>query len=229
MPSKRRTALVTGGNRGLGLETCRQLAKKGLDVILTARIGEDAEGAAGPIGSGVRACALDVTSEKSVASCTEWLRQEGIHIDVLVNNGGVYSSGGVLGNDETEFRRVMDVNFYGPLRLCKYFVPLMVQAGYGRVVNMSSGSGSFGEGLEGPAAYCISKAAFNGLTVKLAQEVTGDVKINAMCPGWVRTRMGGPNASRSVEEGADTAIWLATLPADGPNGGFFRNREPIAW
>ena len=224
-----RTALITGGNRGLGYGMARQLALDGLSVVLTARLQADAEVAAAEIGLGIQACALDVTSEDSIAACVAWLKASGIHVDILINNGGVYSSGGVLKNDEAEFRRVMDVNFYGPLRLCELFVPPMIGARYGRVVNISSGSGLFGEGLEGPAAYCISKAALNGLTFKLAEEVSGDVKVNAMCPGWVRTRMGGPNAVRSIEEGIDTALWLARLPADGPNGGIFRDREPIAW
>jgi NAD(P)-dependent dehydrogenase (short-subunit alcohol dehydrogenase family) len=97
------------------------------------------------------------------------------------------------------------------------------------VVNVSSGDGSFREGLEGPAAYSVSKAALNALTVKLATEVRGDVKVNAVCPGWVRTRMGGAGARRSVEKGAETVVWLATLPAHGPNGGFFRDRKRIPW
>ena len=105
----------------------------------------------------------------------------------------------------------------------------MLRSGYGRIVNVSSGSGSFGEGLEGPAPYCVSKVALNALTVKLAQELRGDVKVNALCPGWVRTRMGGEGADLAVEDSVETILWLATLPADGPNGGFFRDREPIPW
>jgi NAD(P)-dependent dehydrogenase (short-subunit alcohol dehydrogenase family) len=105
----------------------------------------------------------------------------------------------------------------------------MIERGYGRVVNVSSGAGSFAEGLEGPPAYAVSKAALNALTVRLATETRGDVKVNAACPGWVRTRMGGSGAPRSVEEGADTIVWLATLGPDGPTGGFFRDRQPIEW
>jgi NAD(P)-dependent dehydrogenase (short-subunit alcohol dehydrogenase family) len=105
----------------------------------------------------------------------------------------------------------------------------MVKRGYGRVVNVSSGYGAFAEGLEGPAPYSVAKAALNALTMKLAREVKGDVKVNAACPGWVRTRMGGPQANSSPEEGADTIVWLATLPARGPNGGFFRRRKQIPW
>lgn len=105
----------------------------------------------------------------------------------------------------------------------------MVERGYGRAVNVSSGYGSFAEGLEGPAAYALSKVALNAHTLRLASEVSGDVKVNAACPGWVRTRMGGSGATRSVEQGADTIVWLATLDGDGPSGGFFRDRERIGW
>jgi NAD(P)-dependent dehydrogenase (short-subunit alcohol dehydrogenase family) len=106
----------------------------------------------------------------------------------------------------------------------------MVERGYGRVVNVSSGYGAFAEGLEGPAAYSISKAALNAVTVKAAEAVDGrHVKINAVCPGWVRTRMGGPSVDLSVEQGADTIVWLATLPPNGPHGRFFRRRKPISW
>ncbi|HKS17112.1 MAG TPA: SDR family NAD(P)-dependent oxidoreductase, partial [Planctomycetota bacterium] len=105
----------------------------------------------------------------------------------------------------------------------------MLKRGYGRVVNVSSGYGSFAEGLNGPAPYSLSKAVLNALTLKLSSDVKGDVKVNAACPGWVRTRMGGPEADVSAEEGADTTVWLATLPSSGPNGGFFRRRKKIAW
>ena len=120
------------------------------------------------------------------------------------------------------------MNRIGSIRTCQAFVPGMLERGYGRVVNVSSGGGSFGEGI-GPMAYGASKAALNALTVKIAEAVRGDVKANAMCPGWVRTDMGGSGAPRSPEQAADTLVWLATLPPDGPNGGFFRDRHPIPW
>jgi NAD(P)-dependent dehydrogenase (short-subunit alcohol dehydrogenase family) len=127
------------------------------------------------------------------------------------------------------FRDALDVNFWGALRTIRAFAPAMLKNGYGRIVNVSSGSGSFGEGLEGPAPYCVSKVALNALTVKLAQELRGDVKVNTLCPGWVRTRMGGSGADLAVEDSVETILWLATLPSDGPNGGYFRDREPIPW
>jgi NAD(P)-dependent dehydrogenase (short-subunit alcohol dehydrogenase family) len=227
-----RTALVTGANRGIGLEVCRQLARAGLDVLLGARdpaAGADAAASLASQGLRVRPEILDVASDASVASCAERLRADGTAVDVLVNNAGVYPEGTVLSATWEDFRLALEVNFLGALRTCRAFAPAMVRAGHGRVVNVSSGYGSFQEGLEGPAAYGLSKAALNALTAKLASEVSGDVKVNAACPGWVRTRMGGAGASRSVEKGAETIVWLATLPAGGPNGGFFRDRRRIAW
>jgi NAD(P)-dependent dehydrogenase (short-subunit alcohol dehydrogenase family) len=226
------TALVTGANRGIGLEVCRQLARAGLDVVLAARdpaAGAEAAASLATEGLRVRPQALDVASDASVESCAGRLRAEGTEVDVLVNNAGVYPEGTVLSAAWEDFRLAMEVNFLGALRTTRAFVPAMVRKGYGRVVNVSSGYGSFGEGLEGPAAYALSKAALNALTVKLASEVPGDVKVNAVCPGWVRTRMGGAGATRGVEKGAETIVWLATLPASGPSGGFFRDRRRIAW
>lgn len=227
-----RTALVTGANRGIGLEVCRRLAREGLRVVLTARDREAGARAAALLRAerlSVHPEVLDVTSGASVAACARRLAAAGLHVDVLVNNAAIYPPGGALDTTEEMFREVLETNLLGPLRACRAFLPAMVRAGYGRVVNVSSGSGSFAEGLEGPAAYCVSKAALDALTVKLASEVRGDVKVNAVCPGWVRTEMGGPDAERSVEEGADTIVWLATLPASGPSGRFFRDRARIEW
>jgi NAD(P)-dependent dehydrogenase (short-subunit alcohol dehydrogenase family) len=170
---------------------------------------------------------MDVADDASVAACA---RRVG-RVDVLVNNAGVYPGGGALALDAAALREALDVNLWGAFRTCRAFVPGMVERGYGRVVNVSSGYGSFGEGLEGPAAYCVSKAALDAYTVKLAQDVPKDVdvKINAVCPGWVRTRMGGAGADLAPEEAVGTIVWLATLPADGPTGGFFRDRERVPW
>ena len=218
-----RVALVTGGNRGIGFEVCKALAGKGLDVILGARDRGLGDAAANVLG--VRAVWLDVADRGSVDAAAKDIG----HVDVLVNNAGVYPSGTVLDAPAEAWREAFETNFFGALSLCRAFVPGMVKRGYGRVVNVSSGYGAFAEGLEGPAPYSLSKAVLNALTLKLAGEVKGDVKVNSACPGWVRTRMGGPGADVAPEEGADTVAWLATLPSSGPNGGFFRRRKKIPW
>ena len=227
-----RTALVTGGNRGIGVEVCRELAAQGMRVVLTARDANAGESEAATLregGKDVLFSEMDVSIDRSVAACAGRLEKDGVTIDVLVNNAAIYPPERLLDPSADVLRRTMEINFFGAERTCRAFVPGMLARGYGRIVNVSSGSGAFSEGLPGPPAYSVSKAALNAFTVKLAGELSGDVKANAVCPGWVRTRMGGKNAARSVEKGADTIVWLATLPARGPNGGFFRDRKRIAF
>ena len=237
MTAPPRTALVTGANRGIGLEVCRQLGHRGLRVVLTGRDGYAVQRVATALrveGLDVLDAVLDVRQEGAAAVLAERLRQAGIRVDVLVNNAAIYPQGALLEATAEEFRDTLATNFAGALWTCRAFVPTMLAVGYGRVVNVSSGYGSFTAGLEGPAAYSLSKAALNALTVKLAAEVRDDVKVNAADPGWVRTRMGGPEALRSPaahspEDAAAGIVWLATLSARGPNGGFFRNRRRIPW
>ena len=202
-----------------------------MNVVLAARDPERGEQAAQELrdeGLDVAYERLDVADSLSVEECARRLADAGTEVDALVNNAGVYPTEGVFSVSEEAFEMALEVNTLGPFRTCRAFVPMMLQRGYGRVVNVSSGGGSFGEGL-GPAAYAVSKAALNAFTVKVSQAVRGDVKVNAMCPGWVRTDMGGSGAPRSTEEAAETLVWLATLSEDGPNGGFFRDRKPIPW
>lgn len=229
------TALVTGANRGIGREVARQLGGMGMSVLVGARdapAGEEAVASLRAGGADARLILLDVSREDSVDAAAQAIERDGLVVDVLVNNAGIYPQGGVLDADREMWREAMEVGFFGALRTSRAFVPGMIERGWGRVVNVSSGYGSFGEGLEGPAPYSVSKAALNALTKKLAEDVDRarvDVKVNACCPGWVRTRMGGPLATRSVERGASGIVWLATLPSDGPNGGFFRDRRAIPW
>ena len=227
-----RTALVTGGNRGIGFEVCRRLAGAGLAVLLGSRDagrGDEASARLREEGLDVRAERIDVGDAASVAGCADRLAAAGIAVDVLVNNAAVYPTRGVLDLDDATLEETFAVNLLGPWRTCRAFVPGMVARGHGRVVNVSSGDGSVADGIPGPGAYAVSKAALNALTRKLAATVRGDVKVNAACPGWVRTEMGGGAAPRSPARGADTIAWLATLPVDGPTGGFFRDRAPIPW
>jgi NAD(P)-dependent dehydrogenase (short-subunit alcohol dehydrogenase family) len=150
-------------------------------------------------------------------------------VDTLVNNAGVLHEGPLLDLTDAQIAEAVMVHLTSPIRIIRSVVGNMVRGGYGRIVNVSSGWGSFAEGMGGPGDYGITKAALNALTVRLAKELPAAVKVNAMCPGWVRTRMGGEGATRTPDEGADTAVWLATLPDDGPTGGFFRDRKPIEW
>jgi len=224
-------ALVTGANRGIGLEICRQLAKAGHAVLLGARdpaLGEEAAAKLRAEGLDVTVVEIDVSKPASVKKCAAALKKQGHDVDMLVNNAGVIAEGKLLSGPDP-MKGALAVNLLGPLNTARVFMPAMAARGWGRVVNVSSTWGSFESGLEGPAAYAVSKAALNALTVRLAREAGEGVLVNAMCPGWVRTRMGGDGADRSVEEGADTALFLATLPDDGPSGGFFRDRAPIAW
>lgn len=224
--------MVTGGNRGIGHAACEGLAKAGLDLVIASRdavAGEEAARTLRGTGAHIRVVALDVAKPESIAGCLRFLHAEKIHIDVLVNNAGVYSQAEALGDSDAAFREALEVHVMGPLALCRGLIPGMKKANYGRVVNVSSGYGAFAEAMQGPPSYAVSKAALNALSVKLAAEAGPHVKVNAMCPGWVKTRMGGSTAPLTPEQGADTIVWLATLPDDGPTGGFYRERQVAAW
>ena len=214
-----RRALVTGGNRGIGRAIAEGLVARGLEVMIGCRDAESGVAVAEEIGAEFIFCDL------SEPAC---LPPEAANLDVLVNNAGVLFDAPLLSR-KARFDETLQVMVHAPYALIRLAAPWMRQQGYGRIVNLSSGWGSFDEGLEGPGAYGIAKAALNALTVAAARELPDNVKVNAMCPGWVRTRMGGSAATRSPEEGAETALWLATLPDNGPTGGFFRDMAPIAW
>ncbi len=229
-------AVVTGANRGLGLEISRQLAVRGVHVVMTARDPHKGMAASEGLhrqGLSVAFLPLDVTVQESVDTLARALEQRFDGLDILVNNAGILPEGRgaqALTLDLGVFRQAFETNTLGPLRLCQALVPLMKKRGGGRIVNVSSGLGQLAEMGAGTPAYRVSKTALNALTRILAAELAGEgIKVNAACPGWVRTDMGGPNATRSVEEGADTPVWLALLPDDGPTGGFFRDRQPIPW
>lgn len=174
---------------------------------------------------------LDVTDPASVAVAGARVDADPGRLDVLVNNAGVYGDPDRAAEYDLGLaHEVLEVNTFGPWRLIQAFLPLLRESPSPRIVNVSSGAGQLAEMSGGYAAYRLSKAALNALTRTLAADEAGSaIRVNAVCPGWVRTDMGGPGAPRSVAEGADTAVWLATRSDDGPTGGFFRDRKPIPW
>lgn len=240
--SDKKIAIVTGANRGIGMEVCRQLSQKGdIKVILTSRNekkGKDACEKLHHEGLEVEYRQLDVNDEKGVKKFAAGIEKDFGRCDILVNNAGIFpdtdgASGSwpsIFDTDPDLIDKAMTTNVYGPIRLCQALVPLMKKNGYGRIVNLSSGMGQL-TFMDGHCpAYRISKTSINALTRILAAELRDDnILVNSMCPGWVKTDMGGPNATRELPEGADTAVWLATLPDDGPRGTFFRDRKEFPW
>ena len=226
-------ALVTGANRGLGLESVRQLSALGFTVLLGARDVTRGRDAAERIAGGrVHPVTLDVTSESDVANCGDLIaREHGGRIDVLINNAAIHYD-----SDETaltaDFRIVdeaLATNVVGAWRVAQMAARLMRPRGRGRIVNVSSGAGAWDSLDASTPAYRISKLALNGLTVMLAEELEGSgILVNAVCPGWVATDMGG-SGGRPVEDGARGIVWAATLSDRGPTGGFFRDGRPIPW
>jgi NAD(P)-dependent dehydrogenase (short-subunit alcohol dehydrogenase family) len=266
-----RIILVTGGNRGIGLEICRQLDKPGHTVIMGSRNFEKGRQAARPF-SHVVVKQLDVTDEKSIRELALFFENEYGKLDVLVNNAGIWDS--QSGNEDSlllktkkfleanllvarqlskkivpvlrktgilpkrqgagnvalaNVKEVMETNFYGPWRMIQAFLPLLQKSEEGRIINMSSGLGELNSLTGQYPGYSLSKTSLNALTIMFSNELKEDgIKVNAMCPGWVKTDMGGPDAPRSVSQGADTAVWLA-MEADIPTGKFFRDRKEINW
>jgi NAD(P)-dependent dehydrogenase (short-subunit alcohol dehydrogenase family) len=233
-------AVVTGANRGLGFETCRQLARLGIKVILTARDAVTGQAAVGQLsgeGLDVQFHLLDVSDDTQAAVLARFIEAEYGRLDILVNNAGVvleafdrasWNSPGALQTGLDTVRATLETNALGALRLMQALIPLM--RGSGRVVNVSSGMGQLADMQGGFVAYRLSKTMLNVLTRVLAAELKGtDIKVNSINPGWVRTELGGPSGRRSVEEGTAGVVWAATLPEDGPSGGFFRDGKTIPW
>jgi len=231
----KRVALVTGANRGIGLEICRQLGRSGCTVVLTARDAERGAAAAADLrgeGLEVHFNRLDVADPDAARAAAAFVESTLGRLDALVNNAAVSldPEAALETVDPELMRQTLEANFLGALRCCQAFLPMMRRQGYGRIVNVSSGRGSFSKLAAGGPCYRISKTALNALTVVLADELKEtNVLVNAMTPGWVRTRLGGIKAPRSTAEGAEAAVWLATLPDDGPRGKFFRDREEFPW
>lgn len=238
-----RVALVTGGNRGIGYAVSRGLAQRGITVILGVR----------DPNKGAKACSLlqaedldvsfellDVTDADSVTTAVNHIQSQFGRLDILVNNAGILidSADNALDINQDTVKKTLQTNVLGPMILCQNCITPMKAGGYGRIVNMSSTLGSLSEMADpdsayagvGTPAYRLSKAALNAVTTLVAKEVRDDnILVNSACPGWVRTNLGGDQAPLTPEQGADTPIWLATLPDGGPTGGFYRERTRIPW
>lgn len=250
MSEHQRVALVTGGNRGIGLEVCRGLARAGYQVICSGRdeanlrqVRKDFAAEALPVDT----IMLDVSDPNMVDIrqgenvdgnfIGDWIRRKYGRLDVLVNNAGVVPDGtihdepgSILDTEKAVFEQGFATHFYGPLGIIRGVLPMMQAQAYGRIVNVSTGMARLSDMGLGWPAYRVSKVALNALTTILAKELEGsNILVNAATPGWVRTRMGGEQADLSAEEGADTILWLAQLDEGGPSGGFFANREPTHW
>lgn len=228
---KPRVAIVTGGNRGLGLAVCRQLAEQGYRVVLGSRDRSKGERAARDISADVHAIALDVDDPAAPARAVREIHERFARIDVLVNNAAIHYDTGqsAVDADWRIVREAFETNLFGAWRMAQAVAPLMRAARWGRIVNVSSESGSLATMGAGTPAYATSKAALNALTRVLAADLrAAGVLVNAVCPGWVATDMGGPGGG-SVEKGAASIVWAATLPDSGPTGGFFRHGRPLDW
>jgi NAD(P)-dependent dehydrogenase (short-subunit alcohol dehydrogenase family) len=236
MDARQRVALVTGANRGLGLETSRQLLAKGLTVVMAGRDEAALARARAGLGKDEQSRAvivrMDVTDSRSIVEAHRTVRERVGPVDVLVNNAALLlsESDEVLSIPTDAYRRTFDTNVFGVIDVSRVFVPDMVQRRYGRIVNVSSGAGQLARMSTYAPAYSMSKTALNAFTRILGATYQGmGVLVNAVDPGWVRTDMGGPSAPRSAQQGADTIVWLATLPDDSPSGGFFHDRRAIQW
>jgi NAD(P)-dependent dehydrogenase (short-subunit alcohol dehydrogenase family) len=230
-----RIAVVTGANKGLGFETCRELLSRGYRVVLTARDpakGERAVESLKKTGGQIAFQALDTVDPNSIGKACHAILEKWEKVDVLVNNAGIFPDvpEGTFQSKIDTLRLALETNTLGAFQLCQRLLPVMKKQGYGRVVQVSSGMGQLAEMGGGYPAYRLSKTALNAVTCLFAAEMKGTgVLVNSVCPGWVRTDMGGAAASRSLTEGVYGIVWAATLPEDGPTGGFFRDGKAIPW
>ena len=226
----KRNILVTGGNRGIGLAIVKGLALNREDtVLLGCRDIEGGRELATEIGVNLVAVEVNLSERAKLQFCVQKILNEFTRIDVLINNAAVLIEGDFESTSLEDLDQSLRVNAIAPLELIRMVVPGMKQNGYGRIVNISSGWGAFNEGLSGPFSYSFTKAALNALTLTVAKDLPPIIKVNSMCPGWVRTRMGGTTAPRSPEEGAETALWLTNLGEDGASGSFFRDKQLLEW
>lgn len=233
--NNRPIALITGSNRGIGLETAKQLARRGFHVIIAARDESSGREAAASIqadGGSSESLALDVSNSESIQKAAQNFASIADHLEVLVNNAGIYPDEGVdiLTISRSRMADTFATNTFGALEVTQAFWPFLKKAEGARVINVSSGYGQLDGLSHGAPSYCLSKFALNGVTLMLSQAGESNrIAVNSVCPGWVRTDMGGANATRSVAEGADTIVWLAAEAPSELTGKFFRDRSEIPW
>ena len=231
----KRIALITGSNRGIGFETAKQLGRLGFRVVIAARDDASGKQAADAItteGGSAKFLSLDVSNSESIRKAASEFAAIADRLNVLVNNSGIYPDEGqsILTIARRQMVNTFHTNTFGPLEVVQAFLPYLRRAESARVINVSSGYGQLDDLSPAVSSYCLSKLALNGLTIMLAKALEADhIAVNSMCPGWVRTDMGGPNATRSLEEGADTIVWLADEAPHRLMGKFFRSREEIPW
>jgi NAD(P)-dependent dehydrogenase (short-subunit alcohol dehydrogenase family) len=231
----KKIALVTGSNRGIGKEVVRQLVEKDIFVIAAGRDLAKVETALQELAlpqETVAPVALDVADETSRLTAVKKILETHKRIDILVNNAAIFRDYNSLLKDLSllDFIATINTNVFGSLHLAQLILPNMIKESFGRIVNVSSGMGAIADLHAGSGAYRVSKTALNAITKILADEVKGhNIKVNSVCPGWVRTDMGGSNATRDVSQGAFGIVWAAMLPDDGPNGGFFRDGKAISF
>jgi NAD(P)-dependent dehydrogenase (short-subunit alcohol dehydrogenase family) len=227
----KKIALVTGANRGIGFEVCRQLAERGYQVLLAARDASKAREAAAKIGKDVESLVLNVTDADSIQRCAAAVQSKFNHLDALVNNAGIHydTSQTVQNADWRIIDEAFDTNVFGAWRVVQAFLPLLKKSLSARIVNVSSEAGSLASMGAGTPAYATSKAALNAFTRVLAGELQNTkILVNAVCPGWTRTDMGGAGG-RPVSQGAASVVWAVELPDEGPRGGFFRDGKAVPW
>lgn len=224
-------ALVTGSYKGIGLQIVKELLAKNYHVIMTAKDLSKAEPVFLKLKSSHQNLSLyqlDVRDMKNIDTVIHTIELEFNRLDVLINNAGVFSTPETSQSSPEEVLNTFNTNTLAPFYLCQMAIPLMKKNNYGRIVNISSGMGQLSEMEQGYPAYRISKTALNAVT-KIFSKEHKNILVNSVCPGWVRTDMGGPNAPRDVVKGAQTPVWLATLKDNGPTGKFFRDLEEIPW
>lgn len=230
--SDSKTILVTGANKGIGHEIVRQLLAKGLRVFLTARNAEAGKKAMSGLEGDVQFLQMDVADDASIENAVKTFAGQSEKLDVLINNAAIYPDGNldILTISREQLVKTFQTNVFGPIKVTQAFLPYLKKSNEAKVINFSSGYGSIDGLTQKVPSYCLSKLTLNGTTIMFDQALRSQgIAVYVMCPGWVRTDMGGANADRSVEEGADTAVWLATEAPQDASGKFFRDRKVIAW